>query len=408
MAKQTRRYLLDYDASQNPPVGTDARAEVFSGLIDVHKRGAHILEKKDPFVYPSSDIIVVGRGTIIALYNNLWRTFEIHQDIELGAGDIDDGGDFQVGKDYYIYLVDDNGGGQLVISANATFPNGATADASRKIGGFHYGHIRCTNSRYAPIDSNGVVYGDTGTIWQNNVVVGIVPNSVWDLKNRPSCSPEGMVCISSRWVDIYLASVAEPIVLENNYYAGYVAGGLLQSKYGQLPRTHCSWYVHQELAARLGKRLQAYAEFVQSAAGNPGGQDDANDYGWTAATNDSKPTRTGCGIDPSTGAYDALLGIKPYAISAYNLVDTVGNAAELVNDTSIRDAGSTTLAWQDSLGTDKGQLYAYTSGGFPVVICGGSFNDGTRCGGRTAHIGINMNWQYNGVSARFACDALVV
>jgi hypothetical protein len=410
MAKQTRRYILDYDVSQEPPAGTDASAEVFSGLIDLHKKGARILEKKDPFVYPSSDVILVKQGTIVALFNNLWRTFEVPQDIALNAGDIDVGGSFQVGKDYYVYLIDDGAGGQLVISANSTFPDGAAADNSRKLGGFHYGHIRCVNSRYVPIDSNGVVYGSTGAVWQNNVTIGIVPNSVWDLKNRPNCSPEGMVLIGSRWVDIYKASVAESISFEGNVNGLFVANGLLQSKYGQVPVTGTeglSWYSFQELAARSSKRLQTYAEFVQGAAGNPGGQASADDYGWTKTSNNAR-ARTGCKVNPATGLYDAVSGIKPYAISAHNLVDAIGNVWEWVNDTSIFDGGSTTWAWQDVLGTDKGQLYANITTGLHAFICGGAWGNGVNCGGRAVHLDHYPWLVYTGIGSRLACDKLAV
>jgi hypothetical protein len=409
MAQQTRRYMVDYDASQEPPAGTEATAEVFSGLIDIHKKGTRILEKKNPFVYPSSDVIIVRQGTIIALFNSLWRTFEVPQDIELGAGDIDTGGGFQVGKDYYVYLVDDGTGGQLVLSANSTFPDGAVADNSRKLGGFHFGHIRCVNSRYAPIDSNGVVYGTTGTVWQDNVTIGIVPNSVWDIKNRPNCSPEGMVLVGSRWVDIYKASVAETVTFEaGDSGATFVGDGLLQSKYGQLPATgteKLNWYSFQELAARSGKRLQTYAEFVQGAAGNPGGQDSADDYGWTKTSNSAR-ARTGCKVNPSTGLYDAVSGIKPYAISAHNLVDAIGNVREWVNDTSIFDNGSVTPAWQDVLGADKGQLYAYTTYGLHAFLCGGGWGDGVRAGARCAYL-IYYPWYVNAYcGARLACDKL--
>jgi hypothetical protein len=408
MAKQTQRYILDYDGSRQPPVGTPATAELFSGLIDLHKRGAHILEKKDPFVYPSSDVTLVKQGTIIALFNNLWRTFEVPQDIELNAGDIDIGGNFKVGNDYYVYLVDDGAGGQLVISANSTFPDGAAADNSRKLGGFHYGHIRCVNSRYAPIDSNGIVYGTTGTIWQNNVTIGIVPNSVWDLKNRPNCSPEGMVLVGSRWVDIYKASAAETVTFETSTNGLSIANGLLWSKYGPFPITGTeglNWYSFQELAARSGKRLQSYAEFIQGAAGNPGGQDSADDYGWTKTSNGAR-ARTGCRVNPSTGLFDAASGIKPYAISARNLVDTVGNIWEWVNDTSIYDGGSTTWGWRNVLGTDKGQLYANLDTGLHAFVCGGAWDYGVYAGSRTVNLS-GYPWGVNtSIGARLACDKL--
>jgi hypothetical protein len=407
MAQATKRYITNYDNTQEPPAGTEATAELFSGLIDLHKKGSRILEKKDPFIYPSSDKIIVRQGTIVALFNGLWRSFEVHNEIELGVADLDTGASFSVGTDYYVYLVDDGTDGVLVISANSTYPSGASADNSRKLGGFHFGHIRCVNSHYAPIDSNGVVYGTTGTAWKNNVVVGIVQNSVWDLKNRPNCSPEGMALVGNRWVDIYKASVAEAVTFENGSSGLFVANGLLQSKYGQLPATGTeglNWYSFQELAARSGKRLQTYGEYIQGAAGNPGGQDSADDYGWTKSSNSAR-ARTGCKVDPSTGLYDAVSGIKPYAISAHNLVDAIGNVREWVDELTVRQ-DTTSWAYQDVLGADKGRAYLPNASGLSAFLCGGYWNGGVYCGGRAVYLNYYPWSVYANYGSRLACDKL--
>ena len=82
----------------------------------------------------------------------------------------------------------------IVLSANSTVPLRYTADTSRKIGGFH------------------TLCADVGTITEHTLrgyVAGdILPASVWDLKHRPVCSPEGMVYVDGLdiWIDIYLAS----------------------------------------------------------------------------------------------------------------------------------------------------------------------------------------------------------
>jgi formylglycine-generating enzyme required for sulfatase activity len=406
MSKTIRRYILDYDASREPPAGTGASAEIFSGLIDLHMRGARILEKKNPFVYPSSDVITVKQGTIIALFNNLWRTFEVHQDIELTAGDIDAGGSFQVGTDYYIYLVDDGGDGFLAVSANSTYPEGQSADNTRKIGGFHYGHIRCVNEKYAPISPSGAVFGTDNGGWRNNVVIGVIPNSIWDLNNRPLCSPEGMVLIGNIWVDIYAASVAEAVTFEGPANGSYVANGRLQSKYGQLPVTGTeglNWYSFQELAARSGKRLLGYGEWCRAAYGNPGGEDGADNYGWTKTSNTAR-TRTGCNVNASNGAYVPAGGIKPYAVSAYNIVDAIGNAWEWVDELTIRQ-DSTTWVWQDVLGTDKGKALLPNDIGMTAFHCGARWADGVWCGGRSISLA-GSPWNVNTLAgSRLACDA---
>ena len=100
------------------------------------------------------------------------------------------------GQDFYIYSCIPANGTEpiIVLSANSTVPLRYTADASRKIGGFH------------------TLCADVGTITGHTLsgyVAGdILPASVWDLKHRPVCSPEGMVYVDGLdiWIDIYLAS----------------------------------------------------------------------------------------------------------------------------------------------------------------------------------------------------------
>jgi hypothetical protein len=91
-----------------------------------------------------------------------------------------DAGSFKVGKDYYIYLCPTADGADIVISANSTFPDGYAAQTSRKIGGFHYGHIRkvSADGKWIPIDSTNVEFGSNGLIWQRNVTAGIVPIAI--------------------------------------------------------------------------------------------------------------------------------------------------------------------------------------------------------------------------------------
>ena len=74
-------------------------------------------------------------------------------------------------------------------------------------------------------------------------------------------------------------------------------------------------------------RLPSYQEWLASAIGNPQGEDGADNFGWTKTANTAR-TRTGCGVNPSTGVYDEAAGIKKFAVSAYNCVDTIGNVWE--------------------------------------------------------------------------------
>jgi hypothetical protein len=409
-----QRYIIDYDPSQSPAGGTEATAAIVSGLLDLRKKGRTILEARNPFTYPLVDQIVVNQGTIITLFNGEWKSFEVDKEIILGVGDLDTGTSFNVGNDYYIYLVDDNKNGKLVISANATFPQGTTANSTRKIGGFHFGHVRCVrpiHNGVVPVNSAGVIFGGGGggiTRWEMNVVVGIVWNSVWDLMNRPKCAPEGMVKVGNMWMDIYLSSPAEYFSFEPNLTGNmFIGQGKLQSKYGQLPASGdsgLSWYNFSELAVRSNKRLFTYSEWIQGAYGNPGGSSTENTYGTTSG---GGTTRTGCQVE-SNGTFNPLSNMKRAAISAYNLVDCVGNLAELTS--SLAASAHSSTSWLDVLGSGKGQARILGSDGVRSLSCGGMSIDGNRAGARTIDLtefGGTLWSMRHERGCRLCCDKLV-
>ena len=90
-----------------------------------------------------------------------------------------------------------------------------------------------------------------------------------------------MVYIGPFWGDIYLSS--------DNGASG------LQSKKGAVPITGTeglNWYIANERAMRVGKRLPTYAEFCKGAYGSPQGADGNNTYAWSATSNTA---RTTCG-----------------------------------------------------------------------------------------------------------------
>ena len=385
---------------------TKADAGLFSSMMDVIPRSGRILEKQNPYAY-SANVIVVQSGTVLTIQNPGWKSFTLTADVELTATDLDTG-TFQVGTDYYVYLVDKAPHGTLVISANATFPSGHNANDSRKIGGFHYGYIRKVSSDelWVPIDSEGTKFGSGSTSWKDNVVAGIVPNSVWDLVHRPKASPEGMVEIGGMWVDIYPASAAESITVEGGVNGRHIASGRLQSKYGQYPVTGTeglNWYGFGELAVRSSKRLLSYSEWTQAAYGNPQGENAADNYGWTKTTNTAR-TRTGCRVDSTTGNHDATAGIKPAAISAFNIVDAVGNVYEWLDELSQRDGE--TFQWRDLAGSGKGQIYAGSANSPVALIAGANWSDGVIAGPRAVST-FNQPWDVStAIGVRLACDNL--
>jgi formylglycine-generating enzyme required for sulfatase activity len=373
--------------------------------------GNSFIAKRDPFSYAADRLVISDECGFDVFDGNVWRQVVNRGLIDTAAVSLlDAGGTFQAGTDYYVYVcIGENGDAEIKVSANATYPGGYTAQNSRKIGGFHYGHIRhvADDGSWTPIDSNGVKFGSTGTQWKDNVSIGIVPNSVWDLKNRPACLPDGTVKISETlWRDIYKASAAIPIEMEGSGL--HVKAGRLQSKYGQLPVTGTeglNWYGFAELAALSGKRLPTYAEFIAAARGNPQGEDGADNYGWTKTTNNAR-ARTGCKVNPSTGAFDDAAGIKPYAISAMNCVDAIGNVHEWLDDLSYGQDGSAAgWVWRDGLGSGKGQAYLYNDVGLVALTAGGHWSNGVHTGPRAVSA-VHYPWyvaMYGGV--RLACDA---
>lgn len=385
----------------------DASVAWLALFHDVKSPGKNYLEKKNSFSYIENKLII-KKDTVISLLNDEWKIFTVRQDIDLSESDLDEGS-FQVGTDYYVYLCDNGGDGIFLISANATYPAGYNASSSRKIGGFHFGHVRKVSSDglWVPIDGSGVKFGSGNPNWKDNVSIGIVPNSVWDLKNRPLCSPEGMVKVGRIWVDIYLSSAAEAIALESGTAGLHIASGRLQSKYGQIPVSGTeglNWYSFQELASRIGKRLLTYGEWIQAAYGSPQGLDGTDTYGWTKTSNSGR-TRTGCQVNVSTGAYDPYGGIKPAAISAYNCVDCVGDVWEWLDELSNRH-DSTSWAWQNVLGTGKGQACLPNSCGTVAYMAGAHWDIGVHAGARTVHVS-HYPWLVGShIGSRLACDSL--
>lgn len=269
------------------------------------------------------------------------------------------------GRDYYVYAVEPAEATiapRLTVSANSTVPSGYTAANSRKIGGFHYGKVR------------------TGTA-AGSVADGIVPNSVWDLRHRPTCSPEGMVKVGNIWVDIYLSSDDGQDGIKSAYNATPLTGteGL-------------NWYSFVERAAKVGKRLLTYAEWIAAAQGSPQGLDGSNANAWTATTN--------------TGRKPA--GLIGNATSIYNCRDCVGNVYEWLDEMVVRWDGTTNKwEWHDVMpGQGYGQLYMYTPNALVAMRAGGAWTSGGPAGARAVTLGDYPWYVGSNYGCRVACDSL--
>jgi hypothetical protein len=272
------------------------------------------------------DRISVMSGIVLTIGDSVYRT----AGAQLDASHLDAGVGFSAGRDYYVYICNNDTDVETYkISLNTTFPSSFNENNSRKIGGFHFGQCRRVNSNLDPINSAGIVYGAG---WEANVYLGIVPRSVWTLTHRPKCSPEGMVYFGSgKWVDIYISSSDG-------------AGGL-KSAFGELPLTGTeghNWYSFLGRMRRSGKRMLTYAEWIQMAEGSPQGLAENNDNAWSKSTSPANNARNICG------------GVAR-AVSAIGVRDAVGNVWEWL-DELITNASGRVL-----MGTTNPTSYTYAS-----------------------------------------------
>jgi hypothetical protein len=300
----------------------------------------------------------------------------------IGAANLDTGS-FQAGKDYYVYVCDDGIANEVFkISLNSTFPTGYNAVNSRKIGGFHYGKCRRVDAQLRPVSSTGVAYGSG---WEGNVYDGIVPRSVWTLRHRPKCPPEGMAYLGDGvWVDIYLSSDD--------------GMGGLKSTYGGIPLTGTEgldWYSFNDRALVMGKRLLSYGEFCRMAYGSPQGNDGNNTNAWSATTNTGRNSAGGVvNAVSSMGARDA----------AGNVWEWLGEFVTRYDASGVGAIGG--FAWRDVLGAGNGKAHMNAEYQLVALLGGGYWGHGVYAGCRAVGCS-NVPWDVNaGFGVRLACGSL--
>lgn len=312
--------------------------------------------EKEYIQYSEANKLTVISGAVIAVGENaVFRT----EETTLSVANLDGASSFEHGADYYIYICDKGNDSQneiYLISQNATFPDGDEWDDTntRKIGGFHYGFVRNTNEYGQEINASGTVRGSG---WESNVREDIVPNSVWTTLHRPKCDPTGMAYLGNAlWGDIYTAASD--------------GGQGLHAVYGGTPITGTeglNWYIANERAARVGKRLPSLAEFLVAAEGNPQGLDGSNANGHTATTNTA---RTVCGK------------IKN-AISNRNIMGLCDNVWKWLDEFCL-DPTAASWAWQNVM-PGYGQIYMPSATALHALLGGGAWPDGVRCGSRAVY-----------------------
>ena len=287
---------------------------------------------------------------------------------------------FAHGKDYYIYLCDngkDSSNEVYLISENSTFPDGVEWDDTntRKIGGFHYGFVRNVDEYGREVNTSGSVRGSG---WESNVREDIAPNSVWTALHRPKCDPSGMAYLGNGlWADIYLASDDGANGLQSVYNATPITGteGL-------------NWYIANEKAARVGKRLPDLAEWLIAAEGSPQGLDGSNTNGWTAKTNTAR----------------TAVGKIKNAISVKNIMDIAGNVWEWINELCL-DPTAASWNWYNVM-SGYGQIYMPSQTALHALFGGGFWLDGVHCGSRAVACSA-FPWNVHTlIGVRCVCDSL--
>ena len=243
----------------------------------------------------------------------------------------------RAGKNFYVYACQPESGSTpvLKLSANSTVPSGYTAENSRKIAGFHCLCVAVGTISGHPL--SGYVAGD------------IVPASVWDLKHRPKCNPEGMVYSEAAdiWVDIYLQSGT---------------GASTASVYGATITDTRNWMDFVDDGGAVKKQLLTDTEFQLIAAGSNEG---------TNITDSADPGTTGGHIDTNSRRMISNIGCE----------DCCGVMWQWLNENGYQHDADT-WAWKDVTG-GKGQLYVQGTYGDVKLLAGASWARGAYSGSRS-------------------------
>lgn len=436
-------------------------ANIFGGMPSYHTPDGVMLEPKEalPLIQSSytstPDIfnaILLKKGSAFTIDDGVKvRRIVADQDITINPKamlDVNIGKESALtnlkhGTDYYIYAYvagNTSKAIDIVVSENSTYPDDEsgsspyTASNTRKIGGFHFGTVRIVSQSGSPVDSSGVEFGTTSNLWKQNVINSmVVPNSIWDLCDTDGGRiphRDGTVMIGGSWkssnegnltghyskkggrfwCDIYLVSKDSGTISfsKGNSISPVKGNGKLVSAYGKLPATGAErlcGYNFIELAEKDGLRLLSYQDWLQVAYGNPQGQDGADNYGWTRDIHSAR-TYTGCAINTDNGDYMGGGGVKPYAVSAWNVCDCVGNVQEWLSDFAIK-GGAGTFGWHDAMpSAEVGQIYEDSDNALTQFTAGGNWEDGTFCGCRTLSLSVTPWIVTFACGSRFARDAL--
>lgn len=325
--------------------------------------------------------LTLKKDTVVKMVmSGIHKLYRVNSDIDFfPAAHLDSGSALAAGKDYHIYLVTNaDNTANLVVSNNATYPAGANAANSRRIGGFH---TLCADVGSAQ-DATHPLY--------NANARDILPQSIWDLLHRPrTCEPQGMVFDPQTkiWVDIYLQS-------GTGVNTASVFGGSI---------THTSTFDdHQEDFNAVGKRMLTDAEFSSIALGTLGGVNIKNSTnpvitGGHLNTND-KRIISNIGCEDCCGVFWQWIGhasAQAYNIVSHNADGTVKNSIALNWETNPNT---------DRDGRDGGKQYLPSN----AVLAGGSWANSSSCGFRCRYADHSRSVRHGYHSSRGSADAQTV
>ena len=336
-----------------------------------------------------------------------------------------------IGKDVYLYLVagisaDDEScifkwstllPDAFQLKLQTDYPDYTDDATSMIIGGCHIAVFRKVDQNYVPIKSNTEVHPVSTTAdewadysqlegdaaWIQNVAIGIVPNTIWDVSHRPICydisRPDrqlgGMMKMGTVWVDLY--KISGHIDRSGGDSGPLIEFANIGSYYGKKPITNMDYFTAVSLASAIGKRLLTKSEWIAAASWTPG---NTRDTDYVATSSDM--VRNGAFVDDN-GNYSPTGKFK-YAISAYNTYNCVGQTGEIVDCLNYADSGAGAWAWSSNNGSDYfGQSYL-PNGKETVAVMGGDY-DTEVPGSRTAVLSFQTKEHNSKLSVRFACDS---
>ena len=330
---------------------------------NLSKISPHLLYQGKQFIFPVDDaknkLRIAANTGVKIIIGREHKIFVINNDIEFVPVNIlDTGSVLESGTDYHIYAVAASDNASLVVSKNATYPDGATADNSRRVGGFH---TLCADIG-ALQNTTHKLYGFSAR--------DILPQSVHDLLNRPrTCGAQGMVLdpATGIWIDIYLQSGT---------------GAATKSAYQGTVTKSRSWDGHSEDIATIGKRMLRDQEFTSAAMG-------------------TVPYRTVMGaVDPvTTGGKVNTAGQR--IVSNIGCEDMAGCYWQWIDEGGCYTG---TYGWAEASPAGQGQQFLPDF----KMVAGGFWSDAAMSGARCRHAANSRSILGAYISSRGCAEGLAV